>query len=183
MQTAPPTLETPRLRLRVPEPADAEAIFERYASDPEVTRFLSWPTHRSLDDTRAFVAWSREEWNRWPAGPYLICDRRQGRVLGSTGLTFETIDHVATGYVLARDMWGRGYATEALRAMVDLASAMGVGRLHAVCHVDHAVSRRVLEKAGFVFEGIRPRHTWFPNIDPDNPLDVCAFAYALGRTR
>ena len=76
---------------------DATAIFERYASDPEVTRFLGWPRHRSLADTEGFLKVSHSEWERWPAGPYLVLSRADGMLLGS-GFTFETPDRAATGY-------------------------------------------------------------------------------------
>ena len=63
-------LETERLLLRRPRQADEPAIFSRYASDPEATRYMAWPTHRSLDDTRAFLDLSDDVWARWPeAGP------------------------------------------------------------------------------------------------------------------
>ena len=69
---APVRVETARLVLRQPKMSDAVTMFERYASDPEVTRFLGWPRHRSVRDTEGFLAFSTEEWERWPAGPYLI---------------------------------------------------------------------------------------------------------------
>src|SRR5579871_1802325 len=100
---APERIQTARLRLRKPVPADAGAIFSRYAADPEVTRLLSWPRHHSVDDTRAFLAFSDEEWERWPAGPYLIESRATLELLGSTGLAFDNDTDAATGYVLARD--------------------------------------------------------------------------------
>jgi len=56
--SAPERVETARLVLRRPRFEDAEAIFVRYASDPEVTRFVGFPTHRSIADTRAFVEFS-----------------------------------------------------------------------------------------------------------------------------
>jgi RimJ/RimL family protein N-acetyltransferase len=52
--------------------ADAELIFRRYASDPEVTKFLGWPRHTSIEQTQAFLEFSDAEWEKWPAGPYLI---------------------------------------------------------------------------------------------------------------
>ena len=55
---APELLVTERLVLRRPVEDDVSAIFERYASDPEVTRYLAWPRHVSLDDTRIFIAFS-----------------------------------------------------------------------------------------------------------------------------
>ena len=112
-------VETKRLILRPPSIEDASFIFERYAADPDVTRFLSWPQHQSLSDSEAFIQFSRESWEQWEAGPYLIWSRDRGRLLGSTGYTMRTPQLAVTGYVLARDAWGMGYATEALWAMVD----------------------------------------------------------------
>src|SRR5262249_54999274 len=142
-------IETARLVLRKPTPTDAEAIFERYSSDTEVTKYLGWPRHQSIEQTRQFLAFSEAEWGRWPAGPYLIESRDDRKLLGSTGLAFETPTVAITGYVLARDAWGRGYATEALTAIVTSASVLGVRRLYALCHPANRASIRVLEKCGF----------------------------------
>jgi RimJ/RimL family protein N-acetyltransferase len=172
----PPVIVTPRLELSRPGTRDAEAIFERYASDPDVTRFLGWPRHRSVDDTRAFLQFSRHEWTQWPAGPYLIRLRGEGRrLLGSTGLSFATVDEAVTGYVLAKDSWGQGYATEALRAMVDLARRSGVRRLSALCHPGHRASSHVLEKCGFVREQASARQVEFPNLAPGVQQDAASY--------
>jgi len=144
------TLHTARMLLRPPRPADAEAIFARYASDPAVGRWMSWLVHRSVDETRAFVAAAAAEWERWPAGAYLLFTPDEQTLLGGTGLHFEPGDRAVTGYVLARDAWGRGLATEALGAMVALAARLGVVELTAECHPDNRASVRVLEKQGFV---------------------------------
>jgi RimJ/RimL family protein N-acetyltransferase len=171
---APERIQTTRLRLRAPGPADAEAVFTRYASDPEVTRFLGWPRHDSVARTRAFLEWSEAEWARAGAGPYLI-ESSDGRLLGGTGLGLETPFRAATGYVLARDAWGLGYATEALRAMVALASALRIERLQALCHPEHAASRHVLEKCGFTREGLLRRHSEFPNLEPGRASDAYCY--------
>src|SRR5882672_10643929 len=113
MRRAPEHLETARLTLRRPGAGDADAIFSRFASDPEVTRYVGWPTHRSAADTRAFLEFSDDHWQRWPAGPYLAWSQTDGTLLGSSGLMFETPQRAATGYVLAADSWRMGYATEA----------------------------------------------------------------------
>ena len=170
-------IETERLLLRKPERRDASAIFDRFASNPQATRYLSWPRHTSLDDTHAFLAFSDDEWKRWPAGPYLVFSRDAGVLLGSSGFTFETRYRAVTGYVFAPDAWGKGYATETLRAMATLAPALGVQRLYALCHTDHRASWRVLEKCGFVREGILQRHSEFPNLRPGTAHDV--FCYAM----
>lgn len=177
--TGPETVETARLRLRKPVLADAETIFHRYASDPEVTRYLSWPTHRDVIDTQAFLAWSDADWEQWPAGSYLVFSQEDGRLLGGTGLSFQSPTVAITGYVLARDAWGLGYATESLQAMVELAQRLGVLRLKAICHADHRASAHVLEKCGFQREQIRRGALAFPNLISQKRWDVFSYVRLL----
>lgn len=170
-------VQTQRLRLRVPQPSDAAAIFEAYASQPEVVKYVGWPRHTTLADTRAFLDFAASEWSRWPVGPLVIEELASGRLVGSTGLAFESPDGASTGYVLAADSWGKGYASEALAAVVRLAGSAGVRRLHALCHADHAASRRVLERCSFVLEEIRPKQMVFPNLADGQPQDVCCYVF------
>jgi ribosomal-protein-alanine N-acetyltransferase len=179
MMKAPELIETARLVLQRPQPSDAAAVFKRYAGDPEVTRFVGWPRHRDEADTQAFIAFSDAEWQRWPAGPFLIRSRGDGALLGSTGLGFETPYRAMTGYVFAQDAWGKGYATEALSGMVELARTVGVRRLYSICHTEHRASQRVLEKCGFCQEGVLRRYAEFPNLSPDEASDVLCYALIL----
>jgi ribosomal-protein-alanine N-acetyltransferase len=180
---APRELKTARLILAAPQPDDADAMFERYASDPEVTRYVGWPRHQSIADTQGFVAFSAAEWERWPAGPYLIRARGDGRLLGSTGLTFERPGEAITGYVLAKDAWGNGYATEALHAMVDLARSLALARIYAFCHPEHRASVRVLEKCGFTRDEGWLEQGQFPNLAPGVLQDVVCYEVVLGPQR
>lgn len=176
---APHRVQTERLILRRPNRDDAGAIFSRYGSDSDVVKYLSWPRHATIEATRVFLDFSDAEWARWSGGPYLIESRGDGRLLGSTGFSFETSLRASTGYVLAKDAWGRGYATEALRAVVDVARSVDIVRLYALCHVEHGRSARVLEKCGFEREGVLRRHTEFPNLSPGVPSDVAIYAIVL----
>ena len=168
-------METARLSLRAPRPDDADAIFA-FASDPEVTRFVGWPRHESRAATRAFLEFSAAEWERWPAGPLVIESRDGGDVIGSTGLAFETPYRATTGYVLAKRYWGRGFATESLTAVLAVAEKLGVQRLFAHCHAEHAASARVLERCGFALEGTLRRYLVFPNLDAARAQDVLCYA-------
>jgi [ribosomal protein S5]-alanine N-acetyltransferase len=165
--------------LRRPHLLDAGAIFSRYSSDPDVTRLVGWPTHRTVDDAQAFVAYSDGQWTQWSAGPYLIVSRGDGTLVGGTGLAFETPYRAQTGYVLSRDAWGRGLATEALEAMVGVARGAGVRRLYALCHHSHRASARVLEKCNFAREGVLRAYAEFPNLPPVEPQDVLCYAILL----
>ena len=170
-------IETERLVLRAPRLNDAQAIFDRYASDPEVTRYLAWPRHGSLAETRAFVKFCTDQWTRWKSGPMVAISREDGTLLGGSGLLMETPEHASTGYVFARDAWGKGYATECLRAMLVLAAKAGVKRVTAECHAAHAASRRVLDKCGFQQEPTT-RQMVFPNLSSE-PQDVLLFSKTI----
>lgn len=176
---APRQLDTERLVLTAPSAEDAAEIFERYAADSEVTRYLGWPRHSSIEDTRGFLAFSAAEWASWPAGPYLIRARSDGRLLGSTGLAFARSDEAMVGYVLARDEWGHGYATEALRAMVDQSRRLRLVRVYAPVHVEHRASQHVLEKCGFTPDTTWSQTTVFPNLTPDRSQQALCYELTL----
>ena len=172
---APEQIETPRLVLSRPIEHDLQEIFDRYASDQEVVTYLSFPRHRTIADTEFFLSISNREWSECPSGPYLIRSKADGALLGGTGLSFETRWRAMTGYVLARNSWGLGYATEALEAMVTLARQLDVIRLYALCHPAHRASQRVLVKGGFTEEAMLRRYSVFPNLDPAEPVDTLCY--------
>ena len=167
-----------RLKYRRPVIGDAAAIFERYSSDPEVTKYLGWARHRSVADAEMFVRFSDNEWDTKPAGPLLIERIDTNALIGSAGLMWDGPATAATGYVLARDAWGQGFATEALGAMVSLGGALGVTRLSAQCHPDHDASQVVLRKNGFSLNA-RFVPANFPNLG-DGLLDSLLFVRPPG---
>ena len=177
MQPAP-VIETSRLVLRPPRADDAAAIFDSYAQDAEVTRYLSWTPHGSIADTEEFLRGVVEpaegEWGY----TWVVTERAGGALCGMIALRPD--GHKAeVGYVLARRCRGRGYMTEALRAVLDFAFTLpGVYRVWGVCHVDNGASARVMEKAGMAFEGVLRRYVVLPNVGPE-PCD--ARCYALVR--
>jgi RimJ/RimL family protein N-acetyltransferase len=163
------------LALSTPQRSDAPAIFEGYASDPEVTRYLGWRRHQSLADTEAFLSFSTEQWEQWPAGPYVIRLRSTGQLIGGTGFGFETLEQAVTGYVLAKEAWGKGYATEALAAVIDVALQIGITRLYALCHPEHRASWRVLEKCRFVRDVRWSKRMEFPNLQLGKLQEVLCY--------
>lgn len=168
---SPSPIHTPRLTLRRPVAADAGMIFERYASDPRVTRYMAWPTHRSIEDTHGFLEFCDTKWKVGPAGTYVVVRTEDGLLLGGTGLDCETPTRAETGYVLAQDAWGQGYATEVLGAMVAVARGLGIEELTAGVHPDHQASIRVLEKGGFHLLSRHDGDASFPNLEPDVARD------------
>jgi ribosomal-protein-alanine N-acetyltransferase len=171
-------IRTARLLLRAPVPDDAPAIFATYSSDPEAVRYMSFPRHEKVSTTEWFISMALHEWKTHGTGTHVIV--RDGDIIGSTGLhaVKEQPGHVMTGYILGRAFWGQGYATEACRAMIELARTRGDHLISSYCHRDHVASAHVLEKCGFVFQGIVPRDRVLPNLGPD-PQDARRYALDL----
>jgi len=88
-----------------------------------------------------------------------------------------------TGYVLAEDAWGLGYATVALAAMVEVAGRTGVIRLYALCHPEHVASRRISEKNGFLQDDPPTRRAAFPNLAPGVQQDALCYVRVLEPTQ
>ncbi len=136
---------------------------------------MSWTPHRSLDDTVEHLRHRIEQRQAGTGYGWLIYPRDGGPLAGSIGLGVNK-HQVQFGYCLARDVWGRGYATEAARAIVDLALAEPmIWRVEAYCDLEHRASAHVLKKAGLKLEGVTRRRSVLPNLGPE-PRDVFSFA-------
>jgi ribosomal-protein-alanine N-acetyltransferase len=168
-------IETNRLILRPPSMDDAPAIFQSYAQDDEVTRYLMWSAHRSLSETHAFLRSCLAADQSGASRHWVITRKADHTVLGMIVLRMEDFK-ADTGYVLAREEWGKGYMTEALRAVIDFAFTMkSIYRVWAVCDVDNVASARVMEKSGMVREGVLRRFMLHPNAGAE-PRDVLCYA-------
>ncbi len=151
-----PELETERLVLRKMRLDDAEAMFA-YASDPEVTRYVLWDTHRSIEDSESFLRLVTEGYARGDFGGWGIVLREDGAFVGTCGLDAGYAPEHARaelGYVLSREYWGRGLMPEAARAVIRFGFVrMKLNRIEARCIAENAASARVMEKAGMTYEG------------------------------
>ena len=166
--------------LRRPRAGDADAIFARYSSDPDVTRFVGWPMHRSVDETRAFLDYSDAEWTRWLGGPYLIVSRADGRC--SAAPASRSRRRLARhDRIRARErrLGTRAMRPRRSRRWSSVARDSGVRRLYALCHHEHRASAHVLEKCDFAREGVLRGYAEFPNLIPVEPQDVACYAILL----
>jgi RimJ/RimL family protein N-acetyltransferase len=175
---APETTETKRLSLRPPLLEDAELIFNSYAQDPDVLKYLLWRPHTSVTDTRSFLQFCQNCWDQGTAFPYIITQKESGQLLGMVEVRVEK-DSANLGYVLAKEHWGQGFMVEALQPIIAWAIAQdGISKVWATCDVENLASARVLEKSGMKREEILPKHSLHPNISPE-PRD--AFRYSMDR--
>jgi ribosomal-protein-alanine N-acetyltransferase len=146
-------IETPRLLIRSLQLADAEALVAMWA-DPQVTQFMGGPRDRA--EVRRLVEEDAQsptprEIDLWP-----VVEKSSGRVVGDCGLINKEVDgedEVELIYVLERESWGKGYATEAASAIMRYAfREIGLPRL--ICLIDprNVASRRVAIKLGMTLE-------------------------------
>jgi RimJ/RimL family protein N-acetyltransferase len=173
-----PTVHTLRLTLRPPQLTDAKAIFDAYAQDAEVTRYVIWSPHKSVAETEEWLRGSVLASESGARHPFIIESRADGRLIGMIELRPNGCK-ADFGYVLARAEWGKGYMTESLQALIEFAFTLpGVRRVWAVCDVDNVASARVMEKAGLQLEGVLRKFGVHPNISSE-PRDV--FCYSIVR--
>ena len=147
---------TTRLLLRPGWAEDAPALARAIADETIVRNLASAPWPFALRDAEAFLAAPRD-----PVLPsLLIFERTEGApvLAGACGLGRRPSGNVELGYWIARNHWGRGFATEAGRQLVEIGRTLGIGRLEASHFLDNPASGRVLEKLGFQSTGlIAPR--------------------------
>lgn len=150
-------LETDRLILRRYVKEDAAAMYKNWASDKEVTRFLTWPTHSGQEISRGIIKdwvsqYSNECYYHWaivlkengdaPIGDIAVVDMK------------ENISMAHIGYCIGRAWWHRGIASEALKAVMDfLFDAVDVNRIEARHDPGNPNSGKVMKKCGMKYEG------------------------------
>jgi RimJ/RimL family protein N-acetyltransferase len=171
----PDRFTTARLLLRPVTIADVDAIFDAYAQDGEVTRYLIWRPHAGRHETRAYV----EHCIATPTAverTYLLVGRDDNLVRGALALRHSASHRMDCGYVLARRWWRQGLMTEALGTVAVWALEQpSLFRIAAVCDVANTGSARLLEQAGFVREGLLRRWLVHPNLG-DEPRDCYSYA-------
>lgn len=146
-----------RLFLRCFELSDADAMFSSWAFDDEVTKYLTWPSHKSVVDTVSVLSswiscYVRKDYYNWAIGL-----KESGRIIGNISVVEinEKTDTLQIGYCLGRKYWNHGYMSEALLLVIDfLFSSVKALRLEALHDVENVRSGAVMRRCGMSFEGI-----------------------------
>ena len=165
-------IETDRLRLRSLVDEDVAALHAIYG-DTETMRFIGSagrPTP-DVDATRRTLGVLLEHERQHGFSLWALDERDGDALVGIAGLLLVegTGPEVEAAYLVRRDRWGHGYATEALRAVLAMATELGLRRVVALAYPENHASRRVMEKAGMVPDGTvtaygreMTRHSWSP---------------------
>lgn len=145
----------PRLKIRDFVASDLQDMFD-YANDEETARFMTFSVPQSPEDTRPFLEASMAEAKEEPRTQYEMGIEMSGRIVGACGLRLKKRKpwEAEMGYILRRDLWGRGLMTEAVNLLLDF--GFGELELHRICAThdpDNLASKRVMEKVGMQYEG------------------------------
>ena len=151
------TLETPRLILRRAEKGDAHAMFQNWASDKAVTKFLTWPAYEQVQTAHEIL----DDWVKMYDDPefyqWMIVPKELGQPIGSISVVNHRNDiaEAEVGYCIGKRWWRKGIMTESLSAVMDfLFDEVGLNRIEAKHDVRNPHSGAVMKKCGMVFEGI-----------------------------
>ena len=150
-------LETDRLLLRRFDLKDAESVFNNWASDDEVTNYLTWPTHQNLDVSLGYMEFCVKGYSEPAFYQWGIELKDTHELIGNISVVkvVDEIDSLELGWAIGRKYWGNGYTSEAAVKLIDfLFDKVGANRICAKHDVNNPNSGRVMQKAGMKYEGI-----------------------------
>ena len=159
----PEKIVSDRLIIRKPMEGDHIAVFQNWAQDKEVLRYLRWTPHQSLDVSEEFIDLCLKRWDTEEEFSYMICLKESGEIIGMI-VSRENTSRSEIAYVLAKSYWNKGYMTEAAKALIgELLKVEKIYRVYALCDPENSFAA-VMEKAGMTCEGILKKWSIHPNI-------------------
>ena len=153
-------IKTERLVLRPFTVDDAQKMFDNWANDSRVTRFLTWQPHGTVDVTVNLLSLWCEEYKKSPAY-YNWAIEYDGEPIGGISVVrfSEKSDWAELGYSLSYDYWNKGIMTESAKAVIDfLFTEVGFNRVGLSHAVKNPASGRVAQKCGMIFEGTKRQY-------------------------
>jgi len=149
------TIETSRLILRKATPADAEPMFRNWASDPEVTKYLTWPPHAGIEVTQKVLAGWLAEYEKDDYYQWMIVLKETGEPIGSLNAgTVGRVPSAHIGYCIGKTWWHQGIMSETLQAVIDyLFGEVGYHRIESMHDPNNPHSGGVMKKCGMQYEG------------------------------
>jgi [ribosomal protein S5]-alanine N-acetyltransferase len=151
-----PVIETDRLTLRIVTIDDLDNMYE-YGSNANVSKYVTWNTHSSISDTKAFLQTVLEQYESEQAVFWGIEHKESAKLIGTIDFVSWNTKHRVgeLGYVLSEKYWGQGIMTEAAKEVIKFGfNQMYLVRIQARCLTENIGSERVMKKTGMTLEGI-----------------------------
>ncbi len=159
-------INTDRLLLRKLEVTDAHDMFKNWATNSEVTKFLSWKPHHNVDETKEVIKQWTLEYENDDNYDWAIKLNDIGEVIGEISLVRMDEKHYSceVGYCISRKYWNMAIITEALKAVINyLFSEVGFNRIVATHDTNNIASGKVMIKSGMKYEGTLRQSKWRDN--------------------
>lgn len=140
-------INTLRLILRPITLSDAEAIFS-WGKDPRVNKTVIYPLYTNIEDVKTWIKSIKPSDNQ-----FVFVLKDSNKVIGSGGIGFDkSFDAYNLGYNLHYDYWGKGYGSEAAKALMDYAISLGAKKVVARHFDGNIASSKIIKKLGFVYK-------------------------------
>lgn len=152
-----PTLSTERIIMRKITIDDVDDMYE-YSKDSNVTKYLTWSPHADMVYTLEYVNYLQSRYRSGDFYDWGVTLKESGKMIGTCGFTrFDYANNSAEiGYVLNPRFHGLGIATEVTARVIEFGfETLGLNRIECKFMIENAASRRVMEKNGMTFEGVR----------------------------
>lgn len=149
-------LETERLVLRELKEEDAESIFNNWAKDKEVTKYLTWEPHQSIETTKKILNMWLEAYKEENTYRFGIVKKDENKLIGMIDVVNYIDGCPEIGYVLSRDYWNKGIMTEACNKLVNYLFEQGFPGVIIKAYKDNIGSNRVIQKCGLTYTHEEP---------------------------
>lgn len=152
-------IKTERLTLRRFTPEDAKPMFDTWANDERVTKFLTWTPHGSIDVTEFVIGLWLKDYEKENSYQWAI--EFEGKLIGSISVVCidENSEFAEIGYCIGYDFWGKGIVTEATKAVIDfLFKEVNFNRIIIEHATKNPASGKVITKCGLTLEGVKREH-------------------------
>lgn len=149
-------IETKRLILRKFKVSDAQQMFDNWASDSEVEKYLTWPPHETVEFTKKLLTDWVKQYQKDDYYTWCIEFKENSQAIGSIASVevLQEIKAVRIGYCIGRYYWDKGIMTEALSAVIKFFfEDVGMNRIQAEHDINNPVSGKVMTKCGMKYEG------------------------------
>lgn len=150
------TLETDRLKLRQFIIEDAQDMFNNWAKDEEVTKYLTWPAHKNVDDSQKYIELLTDEYKKLCSYDWGIELKEIKQVIGSMGAVRinDELNIVHIGYCIGKRWWNQGFTSEAFSAVIKfMMDNVKVNRIESRHDPRNINSGKVMQKCGLIYEG------------------------------
>lgn len=151
-----PTLQSSRLIFRALTLDDAEDIFS-YAQNEEVSQYVFWDSHKTIDDSIQFIKETIQEYQKEKKLMWGVVLKNTNKLIGTCGFMsyYKTNKCLEIGYAFNQKYWHKGYAKESLSTIINYAfNHLDAIRIQGICVLENIGSKKTMLSCGMEFEGI-----------------------------